>query len=159
MKGDKKVLALLQKAIEAEVTATNQYLTSAHILKGWGVDKLAAYQFAEANDERGHADKFAERIVFLDGIPDFSKIHKFKIGKTIPEMLKNDLELEMEAVKIYREAVEICEDLRDYGSAELFEEVLHAEEEHVDHIEAMLWQIEHMGLENFIKNHTSPAKE
>ncbi|NBO20092.1 MAG: bacterioferritin, partial [Proteobacteria bacterium] len=130
-----------------------------HILKGWGVDKLADYEFAEANDERGHTDKFAQRLVFLDGIPDFSKIGKFKIGKTIPEMLKNDLALELEAVKMYREAVATCEDLRDYGSSELFEEVLRAEEGHVDHIESMLWQIENMGLENFIQNHTSPTKE
>jgi len=159
MKGDKKVMALLQAAIEAEMTATHQYLTTAHILKGWGVDKLADYEFAEANDERGHTDKFAQRLVFLDGIPDFSKIGKFKIGKTIPEMLKNDLALELEAVKMYREAVATCEDLRDYGSSELFEEVLRAEEGHVDHIESMLWQIENMGLENFIQNHTSPTKE
>ena len=158
MKGDKKVLELLNAAVAAELTATHQYLLHAHALRNWGVDRLADYELAEANDERGHTNKFLERIMFLDGTPDPLKIGKYKVGKTIPEMLENDLALEIEAVQMYRKAIKICEDALDYGSAELFEEVLQAEEGHVDHIEAMLWQIENMGLENFIKNHTNPAK-
>lgn len=157
MKGDPKVLKLLQQAITAELTATHQYLLHGHLLNDWGIDKLGAYELREADDERGHTNKFIERMMFLEGIPDLTKMDKITVGKDVVSMLKSDLKLELEAVKMYREAASICEHLKDYGTSELFEDVLMAEEGHVDHLEKMLRQIDLVGVERFIEKHMSPA--
>ncbi len=159
MQGEKKVIAVLNAAIKAEFTAAQQYLLNGTMLKNWGVHKLGEFELGEMADERAHAQRLVDRILFLDGTPQVGEIGKIKVCKTVREMLEVDLALEIEAVKMYREAIHICEDLRDYGTAELFEELLEDEEGHVDHIESMLWQIDNMGIENFIKLQSVPAKE
>jgi bacterioferritin len=159
MRGEKKIIAILNDAIKAEFTSAQQYLLNGSMLQNWGVHKLAAFELGEMAEERAHAGRLVDRVLFLDGVPVVGEIGKVKLCKNLREMLETDLALEIEAVKTYREAIHICEDLRDYGTAELFEELLEDEEGHVDHIESMLWQIDNMGIENFIQLHSNPAKE
>lgn len=157
MKGDKKVLTLLNQALKSELTAIQQYLIHSHLLRNWGVDKLAAFEANEINDERGHADRLISRILFLEGKPNVFAMNEFIPGKTVLEVLQKDLDAELEAVNMYRQAARYCEEIGDYVTSELFEDLLHAEEGHVDHIETMLSQIQLIGLENFIRLHMSAA--
>ncbi len=157
MKGDKKVIALLQEALSAEFAASRQYLIHSHILRDWGVDKLADYEAKEAADEGGHASKLIARMLFLESVPDVTKMDKIFVGKSVKEILQNDLKLELEAVALYRKATKICEEVGDFVSAELFEELLEDEEGHVDHIETMLSQMDLIGIENFARLQMSAA--
>ncbi|TAH32734.1 MAG: bacterioferritin [Alphaproteobacteria bacterium] len=159
MKGDKKVLALLNQALKSEITAIQQYLMHSHLLRNWGVAKLADFEAAEIVDERGHVDKLMARILFLEGTPNVGEFDKLLIGKNVKEILENDLKLELQAVHMYRKSAQYCEDIGDYVSSELFEELLHEEEGHVDHIETMLMQIKLIGLENFTRMHMKTADQ
>ncbi|WP_279381776.1 bacterioferritin, partial [Pseudomonas sp. 74_A] len=104
-----------------ELTAINQYWLHYRVLKDWGVDRLAEYERHESIDEMKHADVLAERILFLDGLPNFQAIHKLKVGETVEEILKADLAMEQEAIPLLREAIQHCETVRDYVSREVFE--------------------------------------
>jgi len=141
MKGDQKVIEFLNKALTNELTAINQYWLHYRVLKNWGVDKLA------------------DRVLFLDGLPNFQAIHKLKVGETVEEILKADLALEMEAIPLLRDAIEHCESVRDYASRELFERILESEEEHVDFLETQFDMIARMGLENYVQLQSKPAGE
>lgn len=151
MKGDAKVIEYLNKALTNELTAVNQYWLHYRMLDNWGVAKLAAFERHESIDEMKHADMLADRILFLDGLPNFQAIGKLKIGEDVPEILKADLALEEEAIPLLREAIAHCEKVKDYVSRELFEKILESEEEHVDHLEKQFDLIERMGLENYIQ--------
>ena len=159
MKGDKKVVEYLNKALTNELTAINQYWLHYRVLKDWGVHKLAEYERGESIDEMKHADKLAERILFLDSLPNFQAIHKLKVGETVEEILKADLALEMEAVPLLKEAIEHAEKARDYVSRELFERILESEEEHVDFLETQFDMIERMGLHNYVQFQSEAAGE
>ena len=98
MKGDPKVLELLNEALKNELTATNQYWLHYRLLDNWGVHKLAEFERSESIDEMKHADRLAERILFLDGLPNFQALGRLRIGENVEEVLKADLELEMEAL-------------------------------------------------------------
>lgn len=158
MKGDKKVIALLNQALKGEFTAIQQYLLHAHMLRDWGVDKLADFEANESKDERGHVDKLMARILFLEGKPDVTSLDEITPGGNVEELLKADLKLELEAVALYRKAARYCEDIGDYVTSEIFEDILQEEEGHVDHLETMLSQIKLIGLQNFIRLHMSAAK-
>lgn len=106
-----------------------------------------------------HADMLADRVLFLDGLPNFQAIHKLKVGETVEEILKADLALEMEAIPLLRDAIEHCESVRDYASRELFERILESEEEHVDFLETQFDMIARMGLENYVQLQSKPAGE
>ncbi len=157
MKGDKKVIALLNQALKAEMTAAQQYMAHSHILRDMGIEKLADFEAGESRDERGHADQFIARILFLEGTPNFMDFDKIYVGKNIKEILQNDLKLELMAVDMYRKAARQCEEAGDYVSSEIFEDILQDEEGHVDHIETMLAQIDLIGVENFAQLHMKPA--
>jgi bacterioferritin len=159
MKGDKKVIEFLNKALLNELTAINQYWLHYRMLKNWGVEKLAAYEREESIDEMKHADELADRILFLQGLPNFQAIDKLKIGEGVEEILKCDLELEHEAIPLLKDAIEHCEKVRDYISRELFEDILENEEEHVDWLETQFEMIERMGLQNYIQLQSEPANE
>jgi bacterioferritin len=159
MKGDKKVIEFLNKALLNELTAINQYWLHYRMLKNWGVEKLAAYEREESIDEMKHADELADRILFLQGLPNFQAIGKLKIGEGVEEILKCDLELEHEAIPLLKDAIEHCEKVRDYISRELFEDILENEEEHVDWLETQFEMIERMGLQNYIQLQSEPANE
>ena len=132
MKGDKKVLQFLNKALYNELTAINQYFLHAKMFKNWGFKKLGDHEMHESVDEMKHADKLIERILFLDGIPNLQDLGKLYIGENVPEALKSDLKLEHEALPLLKEATAQCEAVGDYVSRELFERILESEEEHVD---------------------------
>ncbi|HSG34660.1 MAG TPA: bacterioferritin [Sphingomonadaceae bacterium] len=159
MKGDTKVLDFLNKALTNELTAINQYWLHYRVLKNWGIEKLAEYERHESIDEMKHADRLADRVLFLEGLPNFQAIHKLKVGENVEEILRADLALEMEAIPLLKDAIEHCEKVRDYTSRELFEDILESEEEHVDFIETQFEMIERMGLQNYVQLNSEPAGE
>jgi bacterioferritin len=159
MKGDAKVIEFLNQALTNELTAINQYWLHYRVLKNWGVERLAEYERHESIDEMKHADTLADRILFLEGLPNFQAIGRLKVGETVEEILKADLALEMEAIPLLRDAIQHCESVRDYTSREVFERILESEEEHVDFLETQFEKIERMGLENYVQLQSKPAEE
>jgi bacterioferritin len=159
MKGDEQVLDYLNKALTNELTAINQYWLHYRVLHHWGLRKLAEFERHESIDEMKHADTLADRILFLEGLPNFQAIGKLKVGETVEEILKADLALEMEAIPLLREAVQHCEAVRDFVSREVFARILENEEEHVDFLETQFEMIERMGLQNYIQLQSEPAGE
>lgn len=151
MKGDEKVIEFLNEALKNELTAVNQYWLHYRMLDNWGVAKLAAFERHESIDEMKHADELAERIFFLDGLPNFQLIGRLRVGESVEEILKADLELENEAIPLLRDAIEHCEKVRDYVSRDLFAAILDNEEDHVDELEKQFDLIERMGIENYIQ--------
>ena len=151
MKGDPKVIEFLNKALTNELTAINQYWLHYRVLDDWGVTKLAEYERKESIEEMEHADKLAERVLFLNGLPNFQAIHNLRVGETVEEILKADMALEEDAIPLLRDAVEHCESVRDYVSRDLFGKILHNEEEHVDYIETQFDLIERIGIQSYIQ--------
>jgi bacterioferritin len=151
MKGDAKVIEYLNEALKNELTAINQYWLHYRLFDHWGVKKLAEFERHESIDEMKHADQLAERILFLDGLPNFQMLGRLRIGETVEEVLKADLALEVEAVEQLKGAIEYCESVRDYVSRDLFASILGNEEEHVDTLERQFEMIERMGLANYIQ--------
>ena len=159
MKGDDKVIQLLNEALKNELTAINQYWLHYRMLDNWGVKRLADYERHESIDEMKHADRLAERILFLEGLPNFQMLGRLRIGESVEEVLRADLDLEHEAVGQLKGAVAHCEAVRDYVSRELFEAILTSEEEHIDFLETQFEMIERMGLQNYIQLQSKPAEE
>lgn len=158
MKGDEKVIEFLNIALKNELTAINQYFLHYRILQHWGISRLAKFEYEESIDEMKHADKLAERILFLDGLPNFQLLGRLRVGQTVEEILKADLELEMEALPLLREAIAYCESIRDYVSRDLFQQILDSEEEHVDTLETQFEMIERMGLQNYVQLNSEPTE-
>ena len=150
MKGDAKVIEFLNKALYNELTAINQYFLHAKMLKNWGLKELAEHEYHESIDEMKHADKLSERILFLDGLPNFQALGRLRIGENPLEVLRADLALELDAVPLLREAIAHCESVNDYVSRKLFADILESEEEHVDWIETQLSLIERIGEPNYL---------
>lgn len=159
MQGDPTVIEYLNKALTNELTAINQYWLHYRVLADWGVTRLAEYERHESMDEMKHADVLAERILFLNGLPNFQAIHRLKVGETVEEILKADLAMEMEAIPLLKDAIAHCESVRDYVSREIFERILESEEEHVDFLETQMDMIARMGLENYVQLNSKPAGE
>ena len=159
MKGDAKVIEFLNEALKNELTAINQYFLHYRMLDHWGVQRLAKFEYGESIDEMKHADKLAERILFLDGLPNFQLLGRLKIGESVEEVLKADLALEMEALPVLKDAIAHCEEVRDFISRELFEAILESEEEHIDMLERQFDMIERMGIQNYIQLQSRPAEE
>ena len=150
MKGDAKVIEFLNKALYNELTAINQYFLHAKMLKNWGLNELAKHEYEESIDEMKHADKLSERILFLDGLPNFQVLGKLRIGENPRELLECDLALENEATPLLREAIAHCEAVGDYVSRELFADILESEEEHIDWLETQLSVIDRIGEPNYL---------
>ncbi|KQN92879.1 bacterioferritin [Sphingomonas sp. Leaf231] len=162
MKGDPKVIEFLNESLRNELTAINQYWLHYRLFDHWGVYKLAQFERHESIDEMKHADWLAERILFLDGLPNFQLLGRLRIGETVEEILKADLAMEIEAVAQLKAAVAYCEEVKDYVSRELFARILASEEEHVDTLERQFEMIERMGIHNYIQlnsvsEHDKPA--
>ncbi len=158
MKGDATVIEFLNKALLNELTAINQYWLHYRMLDNWGVKKLAEYERHESIDEMKHADWLADRILFLDGLPNFQALGRLRVGETVEEILKADLALEMDALPLLRDAIAYCETVQDYVSRDLFRKILESEEEHVDVIEKQFDMIKRMGLENYIQLNSKAAE-
>ena len=159
MKGDPKVLELLNEALKNELTAINQYWLHYRLLDNWGVKKLAEFERSESIDEMKHADKLSGRILFLDGLPNFQALGRLHIGENVEEILKGDMELELEALGQLKGAIAHCEKVRDFVSRDLFSEILDNEEEHVDTLETQFEMIKRMGLQNYVQLQSEPAKD
>ena len=149
MNGDKKVIQFLNKALKNELTAINQYFLHARMYEDWGLKALNEKEYAESIDEMKHADALIKRVLFLEGLPNLQDLGKLKIGENTEEMLRCDLALEMEALPLLREAIEYCEQVKDFVSRELFAAILESEEEHVDWLETQLELIAKVGLANY----------
>ena len=159
MKGDDRVIELLNEALKNELTAVNQYWLHYRLLDHWGIQRLAEFERHESIDEMKHADRLSERILFLDGLPNFQMLGRLRVGESVEEVLRADLELEQEAVGQLKTAIAHCEAVRDYVSRDLFAEILANEEEHVDTLERQFDMIERMGLQNYIQLQSKPAGE
>ena len=159
MKGDAKVLELLNETLKNELTAINQYWLHYRMLDNWGVKRLADYERHESIDEMKHADRLSERILFLDGLPNFQALGRLHIGENVEEILKGDMELELEALKQLKGAIAHCEKVKDYVSRDLFSDILENEERHVDTLETQFEMIKRMGLQNYIQLQSEPAKD
>ena len=157
MKGDPKVIDYLNQALTNELTAINQYWLHYRVLDNWGLKKLAAYERHESIEEMEHADKLAERILFLEALPNFQAIHKLKVGENVEEVLRADLALENDAIPHLRDAIAHAESVRDYISRDLFKRILDNEEEHVDYLERQFDMIARMGIQNYVQLQSKPA--
>ena len=152
MKGDSKVIEYLNRTLENELTAINQYFLHARMYKNWGFKKLNDKVYHESIDEMKHADQLIERILFLEGLPNLQNIGKILIGEHPQEMLECDLKLENIAVPLLREAIVYCESVKDFVSRELFEHILESEEEHIDWLETQLELIEKTSIELYLQS-------
>ena len=129
------------------------------MLEHWGVKRLAKFEYGESIDEMKHADNLATRILFLEGVPNFQLLGRLKIGESVEEILRADLELEMEAIPLLRQAIVHCEAVHDFVTRDLFREILENEEKHVDELETQFDMIERMGMENYIQLNSRPPEE
>ena len=150
MKGKPKVIEVLNEALKEELTAINQYFLHAEMCENWHYEKLGKYIKKQSIDEMRHAEALIERILFLDGTPNLTELMKLTVGKNVREQLESDLGLEIHAVEMYNRAVRTCAEEGDNASRELFERLLKNEEEHVDWLEAQLYQISEMGYERYL---------
>ena len=152
MKGNAKILTVLNQRLADELTAINQYMVHSEMCENWGYGKLHLAIRKQAMDEMHHAEWLIERIIFLDGSPTVSKLNAIKIGKTVPEMISNDNNDENDAVRTYNAAITLAHEVGDEGTVDLLTKILKMEEGHVDWAEIQRSQIEQMGLENYLAN-------
>jgi bacterioferritin len=159
MRGDPKVIELLNAALRNELTAINQYFLHYRLLDHWGIQRLAKYEYGESIDEMKHADRLMERILFLDGLPNLQALGRLRIGENVTEVLQADLDLENEALPPLKEGAAYCESIRDFVSRDLFVSILDSEEEHVDFLERQFDMIAAMGLQNYVQLQSRPAED
>lgn len=153
MKGNSKIIDTLNGLLAGELTAVDQYFTHSRMFDDWGFSKLHARIDHEMDDEKQHADALIKRILFLKGTPDLSRRNPLNIGKDVPGMLKNDLELELAVIAALKQAITLCEDERDYQSREILETMLaDTEEDHAYWLEKQLGLIEMIGLQNYLQS-------
>jgi bacterioferritin len=156
MQGDPDVIAVLNEQLTAELTAINQYYLHAKMQENWGYVKLAKHTRDESIDEMRHADKLADRILFLEGLPNFQRISPLRIGQTVPEQLRSDLAVEVEAVARLRSGIELMRSRGDVTSGRLFEDILQDEEEHIDYLETELALVSTLGEALYLKRFVGP---
>lgn len=154
MKGNKKLLAVLDQLLADELTAINQYMVHSEMCENWGYGKLHAAIRKQAMDEMHHAEWLIERMIFLEGLPTVSKLNPIRIGKSVSEMINNDKTDELGAVRSYNEAITLARTVDDQGTLDLLSRILKMEEGHVDWAEIQRSQIEQMGMENYLTNQT-----
>jgi bacterioferritin len=150
MQGDPEVIALLNEQLTSELTAINQYFLHAKMQQNWGLTKLAAYTREESIDEMRHAEKLTDRILFLDGLPNYQRLGTLNIGQTVREQLQSDLAIEVAVVERLRPGIAMCREKGDMTSANLFEEILADEEHHIDYIETNLALIDRLGEQLYL---------
>jgi len=152
MKGDAKIIEILNQALKAELTAINQYFLHSRMYEDWGLNKLAEMEYEESIDEMKHADRIIKRILFLEGLPNLQDLDHLLIGEHPVECLKNDLKLEYEALDMYKAAVKACESAGDFASRDLFSDLVRDEEGHADFLETQLELVERIGEQRYLQS-------
>ncbi|HTK62649.1 MAG TPA: bacterioferritin [Pseudonocardia sp.] len=150
MRGDDEVIALLNEQLTAELTAINQYFLHAKMQANWGFTKLAEYTRKESIEEMIHAEKITDRILFLEGLPNYQRLFSLRIGQTVREQYEADLAVEHEAVNRLRPGVALCREKGDITTANLLEEILANEEEHIDYLETNLELMDKLGEQLYL---------
>lgn len=159
MKGDAKVIAILNEVLKAELTAINQYFLHAEMCENWGYYRMAKTTRKESIEEMRHAEILMERILLLDGTPNMSDYFKINIGQNLKQQLQNDLDLEYTAVKRLNDGIKACVAAGDNGSRELLEKILVDEEHHIDWLEGQLHAIKEMTYENYLTQQMGEGEE
>ncbi|HEY3866986.1 MAG TPA: bacterioferritin [Actinocrinis sp.] len=159
MQGDAKVIQYLNEQLTAELTAINQYWLHYKLQDNNGWTKLARHTRRESVEEMQHADKLAERIIFLEGLPNFQKLSPLRIGQTVTEMFECDMKVELEAVERLRAGIRLMREKGDVTSANLFEEILGNEEEHIDYLETQLDLVRTLGEPLYLARQTEQPGE
>jgi len=159
VKGDAKVIAILNEVLKAELTAINQYFLHAEMCENWGYEKMAKHTRKESIEEMQHAEILMERILLLEGSPNMTDYFKINIGQNLKQQLQNDLELEYTAVRRLNEGIKACVAAGDNGSRELLEKILVDEERHIDYLEGQLHAIKEMTYENYLAQQLGEGEE
>jgi len=150
MKGDAKIIEALNQILTGELTGINQYFIHSRMCRNWGYERLAKKDYEESIGEMKHADEIIERILYLEGVPNMQRLNKVRVGETVPEQLKLDRALEIEAISIMNKTVELAVARHDNGTREIVEEMLRSEEEHLDWLESQLELISQVGVQNYL---------
>ena len=150
MKGNPKIIEMLNRILTGELTGVNQYFIHSRMCRNWGYQRLAKHSWEESIGEMKHADELIERILFLEGVPNMQRYNTIRVGETVPEQLSLDRDLEVEAVALLNEAVELAVAVHDNGSRDLVEKILRSEEEHLDWLESQLELIRQIGEQNYL---------
>lgn len=156
MQGDPRILELLNQQLTGELTAINQYFLHAKMQESWGYARLAAHTREESIEEMRHAETLTERILFLEGLPNFSRLSPLHIGQTVPAQFRSDMAIEVEAVTVLRAGIELGREIGDVTSANLFESILADEERHIDWLETQLALIEAIGEAHYLAQQITP---
>jgi len=154
MQGDQRVIEFLNDQLSAELTAINQYFLHAKMQENWGFTRLAKHTKAESIDEMRHAEILTDRILFLEGLPNYQKLFALRIGETVKEQFECDMKVEVEAVDRLRRGIEYMRSVGDVTSARIFEDILADEEHHIDYLETQLELIEKLGEQLYLQNVT-----
>jgi bacterioferritin len=154
--GDPETIRFLNLVLRNELTAINQYFLHSRMLSDWGLSELAHKEYEESIDEMKHADKLIKRILFLGGLPNLQDLGKLLIGENVREIITCDLSLEVRSLPDLKMGIEHCEGMKDFGTRELFTDILESEEEHIDWLQTQIRLIEQMGIENFVQLQTKP---
>ena len=158
MQGDAKVIDYLNKGLRSELTAINQYWLHFRLLNHWGLLEMAKTWRKESIEEMHHADRFTDRILFLDGFPNMQVLDPLRIGQNVKEIIDCDLASEIAARALYQEAATYCHGVKDYVTRDLFERLMKDEEEHIDFLETQLELVARLGLELYAQHHIGEAE-
>ncbi|MEV5407926.1 bacterioferritin [Thermopolyspora sp. NPDC052614] len=156
MQGDPEIIALLNEQLTSELTAINQYFLHAKMQENWGFTKLASYTRAESIDEMRHAERLTDRILFLEGLPNYQRLGTLHIGQTVPEQIRADLDIELSVVERLRPGIRLMRETGDITSARIFEDILEDEEKHIDYLETELQLIERLGEPLYLQRYAEP---